>query len=499
MEHKDLQPKQIALTAPVSFPAVFNGQVVGSAVAPVGSIVTVISIEEGTLMGSYAGGTARVPIQSTDLLQRTLAEMAKPLPAQTPVPPPGMAVATPTPRPVQAADEMAKWDNPMANPDDQNPAAASGGFVHPGLLHTDADFARMKSHIGREPWKSGWEMLIANPHASLSYRPNPVPVVYRGGGSPENYGRLYNDIAAAYACALRWRISGDEAYAQKSIEIMNAWSSTLKQISGSSDQCLAAGIYGYEFANAGEIMRTYHGWKPEEFARFQQMMFEVFYTKNHDFLVRHNGTAIDHYWANWDECNVASVIAIGVLCDKRPIYEEGIDYFKHGKGNGAIHQAVYFIHPGGLGQMQESGRDQGHTNLNISLLGAICQMAWNQGDDLYGYEDNRFLAGCEYVAKYNLGYDVPYRPYANSSFTSPVIAAGGRGDLRPVWELVYNHYAILKGLDAPYCRMMVEKSRPEGGGGNYGPNSGGYDQLGYGTLTYALDPAEVPRDSQQSQ
>jgi hypothetical protein len=26
----------------------------------------------------------------------------------------------------------------------------------------------------------------------------------------------------------------------------------------------------------------------------------------------------------------------------------------------------------------------------------------------------------------------------------------------------------------------------EGGGGNYGPNSGGYDQLGYGTLTFRL-------------
>ena len=28
--------------------------------------------------------------------------------------------------------------------------------------------------------------------------------------------------------------------------------------------------------------------------------------------------------------------------------------------------------------------------------------AWNQGDDLYGYENNRFLAGAEYVAKSNL-------------------------------------------------------------------------------------------------
>jgi len=34
---------------------------------------------------------------------------------------------------------------------------------------------------------------------------------------------------------------------------------------------------------------------------------------------------------------------------------------------------------------------------------------------------------------------------------------------------------------------MAAAVRPEGGGGDYGPNSGGYDQLGYGTLLYTLD------------
>jgi len=34
----------------------------------------------------------------------------------------------------------------------------------------------------------------------------------------------------------------------------------------------------------------------------------------------------------------------------------------------------------------------------------------------------------------------------------------------------------------------MAKTAPEGGGGNYGPNSGGYDQLGYGTLTFSRDP-----------
>jgi hypothetical protein len=209
---------------------------------------------------------------------------------------------------------------------------------------------------------------------------------------------------------------------------------------------------------------------------------------NREFLARHNGRPIDHYWANWDLCNMASVMAIGVFCDRRDFYDEAVEYFKTGKGNGGIRQTVNFIHPSGLGQWQESGRDQGHTVMGIGLVGAICEMAWKQGDDLYGYDDNRFLAGCEYVAKYNLGEEVPFATYVNSSHgTHTKISEAGRGAVRPVWELVYNHYVNRKGLRAPYTTKMAEKVRPEGGGGDYGPNSGGFDQLGYGTLTATLN------------
>ena len=66
--------------------------------------------------------------------------------------------------------------------------------------------------------------------------------------------------------------------------------------------------------------------------------------------------------------------------------------------------------------------------------------------------------------------------------------AASRGDRRPIWELVYNHYVNRAGVAAPFSAMYAASVRPEGGGGNYGPNSGGYDQLGYGTLTFTLDP-----------
>jgi len=369
------------------------------------------------------------------------------------------------------------------------PDGGIGAFLHPGLLHSAQDFDRMTAKVaaGAQPWKAGWDRLVANAHSSLTWRPNPVATVYRGadGLHAENYSQLYNDAAAAYASALRWKISGDSAYADKSVQILNAWAAVLTGIDGTTDKFLAAGLYGYEIANAAEIVRTYDGWSASDFTHFKDMMARVFYPLNHDFLANHNGDrCLTHFYANWDLCNMASILAIGVLLDDRAKYDEAIDYFKNGGGNGAIGNAVYYLHPGNLGQWQESGRDQGHATLGIGLMGAFCEMAWKQGDDMYGFSENRFLAGAEYVASYNLGNDVPYVTYSNCvNVTQPVIAEGGRGDIRPIWELAYNHYVKRQGLAAPNVATYAARVRPEGGGGDYGPNSGGFDQLGFGTLT----------------
>ena len=310
---------------------------------------------------------------------------------------------------------------------------------------------RSQVNLGHHPWIDGWQRLVDNRHSALNWRPNPQPIVYRGANPhhAENYASLFNDVAAAYALVLRWQISRDDAYADKAIAILDAWASTLTRIDGSSDRFLASGIYGYEIANAAEILHGYPKWSAPDRARVDAMMLNVFYPMNHDFLVHHNGAKIDHYWANWDLANMASMLAIGVLTNRRDIYDEALEYFKHGAGNGAIEHLVWKLYPDGLGQVQESGRDQGHSMLDLALVGAICQMAWNQGDDLFGYDGNRVLRGVEYVAHYNLGADVPYTSYTNSDVTQPVISPEARGDLRPIWELFYNHYVVLGKIRAP--------------------------------------------------
>ncbi len=380
-------------------------------------------------------------------------------------------------------------------------------MAHPGGLAVTADFIRIRALIatGAEPWISGWNKLLANSHAQLSYNPSPTVKLIRGGNSPEepapdNYAHAFNDVAAAFQTAIRWKVTGDTNYANKSIQILNAWASTCVGIYGDPNKALAAGIYGYQFAIAGELMRDYRGWQPADFQAYQQWMLKVFYSNNYDFLLYHQNSCPEHYWSNWDLCNIASAMAVGILTDNRGAYNYAINYLQHSpNGNGNIQKAINYVFTGadsGLAQLQESGRDQGHATLVIALLGTICQLAWNQGDDLYGFNDNMFLKACEYTAKYNVAnLDVPFHsfdyytcvwyPTLTPNHITQV-SPDSRGTIRPMYALPYYHYAKLKGLTAIYTKLGMQTTSPEGGGGDYGPNSGGFDQLGFGTLLYSL-------------
>ncbi|MDT0346821.1 alginate lyase family protein [Streptomyces litchfieldiae] len=372
-------------------------------------------------------------------------------------------------------------------------AAAPATFTHPGALHAYGELNRAKVRVaaGDEPWLSGWNRLTANPHSASTWTPRPTDTIIRGGDG-QNYPQLYNDIHAAYQNALRWQIAGTRANGDKAVEILNAWSATLTTITGNADRYLAAGLYGYQFANVGELMRGYSGF---DLDRFRTMMLNVFYPLNNRFLNEHNDACVTNYWANWDLCNMNSILAIAILCDDGAKYDQAVNYFKNGAGNGSIRHAVPFIHTNvdghDLGQWQESGRDQGHTMMGMGQMGAFCEMAWNQGDDLYGHDGNRFMKAAQYVAKYNLGQSVPFTTYSwgtgqNCAYREhTAISSASRGQVRPVWDLIHYHYARRRRLSVPYITAMAESVRPEGGGGDYGSTSGGYDQLGFGTLMYA--------------
>jgi len=376
-------------------------------------------------------------------------------------------------------------------------SATPQGFVHPGLLHSQADLDRMKAKVAAQasPWIDGWKQLQASGFADPDWKPNPKPIVYaHQPGFPDNAQFLQWDITVAYQNALIWKITGNKAAADCAVRVMNAWSSTLTEIAvqnGAYDGYLVAGLQGYQFANVGELMRDYAGLGAANLAAFQAMMLKVFQPMN-------GGGVGDTPWAinnslsvfsNWGLCAMAASFATGVLCDNQKIVNAVIDYFKSGMGNGAINMMTYYLHPGFMGQTQESGRDQGHNSLSVALVSLLSEMAWNQGIDLYGYDNNRVLSACEYVARANLiesgssYYAVPYVPCGDAA----VFATGGQGATRAAWAQIVNHYVNRRGIAAPFSEMFAKKVAPEPGPPMWS-GGGAMDQQGLGTLTFSRDP-----------
>jgi Alginate lyase len=355
--------------------------------------------------------------------------------------------------------------------------AQSGNFVHPGGLHTKADLDRMKEMVAlkKSPWIDAWNLFLQDPKARDSYKARPAPDM-------RSRQRAQDDATAMYYNALRWYISGEKTHAECAVRIANDWSSTVSARPYGDD---LSGIPIGSFALAAEVLRVYPGWAEADFARFKRMMLTHWYPKSSDFLKNHRGGPVDRCWANWDACNMLAVLGIGVLCDDREKFNEAVEYFKNGPGMGSIRNAVPFIHPGGLGQWQEAGRDWAHTMGGQGLLAEFCQTAWNQGVDLFGYDDNRLLKGGEYTARYTLWKGVPYTHYTNSDHANQsYVSTNYQGRLAAShFELLYNHYVVRKGLKAPEIKAFAEMKRPE---------PGEIDIFGHGTLTFTLDAAASP-------
>jgi hypothetical protein len=304
------------------------------------------------------------------------------------------------------------------------------------------------------------------------------PLAMVGRNPTVGQGNYDSDANAAYQCAIMWCITGDIAYANKSKEIINAWSATLKSITG-RDAVLMAGLGPFKMVNAAEIIRyTDAGWPEAEIQQAERHFRKVVYPVIKDFAPFANG--------NWDTAAIKTMMAIGVFCNDRGLFERALRYYVNGGGDGRL--TYYIINE--TGQCQESGRDQGHTQLGLAHLGDCCEIAWHQGLNLYGYADNRLLKGFEYTAKYNLGEDVPFTETLDRTgkYHHSMISTNGRGRLRPVYEEIYNHYANRMGIAAPYTQRAAERIRPEG------PGFPGADHPGFGTLLYSRPPEKMTRE-----
>jgi hypothetical protein len=333
--------------------------------------------------------------------------------------------------------------------------SVSSQFVHPGMLHSisDLDFFKAKVKSGEEPWKSAFQQLLNSDLADINIRPKPISNLSCGSYNHPNNGgdEFYNDGNFAYTMALLWYATNDKKYAEKSIQIINAWSYTLDSVTN-SNKLLKIGVGGIKYLNAAEIIKhTYKDWKKKDQKKFEEMILKKWYEEIKEFKPRYNG--------NWDAAIGQTILCIGIYLDRKDIFELAYDHLLKGESLGCINN--YFNE---TGQCQESGRDQGHTQMGLSYLCNACEVCRNQGYDLYGAYDNKLAKGFEYTAKFMLGYDVPYVKYktifGNYVFGDE-ISQSRRGDFNPIYERAYHHYHDRAGLKMLYTRKVIDKIRNE--------------------------------------
>ena len=384
----------------------------------------------------------------------------------------------------------------------------AGSYTHPGLLHTAADITRVKDLLTTEPFASAYARLEAQSGGTAAGAVEYLKRMDKGNWEstyPDygNFSRAATDAKLAYELALRYQLKNSTAAANAAVAILNDWATNCKgilRLDGYTNNIPDPNEYllciqAYQFANAAELLRGYTGWNDDDFTAFKTWMRETFGKLAYEFLTTHHGNSNAlHYWLNWDLAALTAMYSVGVLCDDKALVDFALDYVNNGAGTGNVANAIVATHSDPdsnetLAQCQESGRDQGHSTLDVTLLGVFCQMAQSPGTDRW--TSYKALEMAEYVGKYNLKdaddnfiyaeSKVPFSTYNNGDVNHTAISADQRGTVRPSWEL-FHAYARNNDKSDIYTKQWVDYMRQLNA---YGEAEGtSTDELGFGTLMF---------------
>ena len=277
---------------------------------------------------------------------------------------------------------------------------------------------------------------VAQTHYQMA---GPYDVVARDGEFRNTKAGSERDMRAAFDYAQK----GDSANA---LLIINAYARHLQRLDGhDAPLCL---IQCYDLVKAMTLLKCH------QTGDWRNMVQRAIIPTIQQFEA-------DSPYANgnWGAVVNRCRMACAIFLQDSILYKASIDYFLKGDDNGSLPCYI-----GETGQCQETGRDQAHVQLGLQALAETCEMAWSQGDDLWGALDCRLLKGFEYTAKYNLGYDVPFETWQDCTGLYCYWDEPGqmnRGKLWDIYHLPYNHYVGRMGLSMPYTERIVKGEKPK--------------------------------------
>jgi hypothetical protein len=347
--------------------------------------------------------------------------------------------------------------------------SAPAGFVHPGVLVDQAqlDFVKAQIAAKKDPWLSAYNAAAASSLASLSYTPHPIADVQCGPVSNPDIGCTdeKNDSAAAYTHALLYYYGGDVAHAQKAVQIMNAWASTITKHE-LSNAPLESAWAGSLWPRAGEIIRyTYGDWSAADATTFGNMLKNVYLPE----VV--NGSNSN---GNWELAMIEATMGIGVYLDDQSIFDGAVAMWKKrvpayiyltsdgatpvppetgDKDSASALNGFWYNAPAYLnGMAQETCRDLGHVQYGFASMTNAAETARIQGVDLYSLEKTRMAAGYEFHAQYINGTK------GNTTSVCGVDLNAVTADA--MWEIGYNALANRLGMALPQTSKLIGQIRP---------------------------------------
>ncbi|GAA1593259.1 MULTISPECIES: alginate lyase family protein [Kribbella] len=365
-------------------------------------------------------------------------------------------------------------------------ADAPATFTHPGVGVSQAqlDFVRTKVQAGAQPWTDAFNQAKSSSYASLSRTPKPRAIVECGPYSNPNYGCTdeREDAIAAYTDALLWYLTRDDRYAQKSIQLMDAWSATIQDHTNSNAPLQTAWA-GSSWPKAAEIIKYEYGNWPNA-GRFATMLRNVYVPK----II--NGSNSN---GNWELSMTEALQGIGVFLEDKAIYDKAIALYRlrvpayvYLESDGALPKTVpsqnlntrdkivsYWQGQGTFvtGLTQETCRDFTHTGYGISSISHVLETARIQGVDMYPEFGERLRQALGFQSKWERNLEpVP------SWLCKGTLNRG----LGPITEVGYNALHTRLGIAMTNTQALTESRRPAGSNNLF---------VAWETLTHAENPS----------
>lgn len=323
-------------------------------------------------------------------------------------------------------------------------AGGKGGFQHPGIFDTRAELDYVKSKLegNVEPYKGAYSKL--KDALDLAYQPSPLVTI-----STQAESDLWmEDCNQAYNFALVWYHSGERRYAEKAIQILNAWSIFKKEWNDINTDWGAADLFA-----AAEIIRySGAGWSNDDIAKLSSM------TKTYLLPALFRKPQSD----NRRTTKIRTAMAIYVFLDDKKGFEAEV---KDWRGYTPV-----YCHDDGTSK--ETCRDINHVMYGNEGVLQGAQIAWNQGIDLYTEQKTALTNFLELYASWlNLDAPIPANICSSSSdyaqhpgvvWCTPASGAHNppcKLEIQLLMDRPYNHFANRLKLNLPNTKKYNDRVR----------------------------------------